>query len=139
MRDEAREIALHFVSKMKLESAKVDWEISRVTARARQLLTKYRKHEIIDVINYSFQRNSSIYSFGYIANYMEEVLAVLESEKSKDVAKAVVAKEIAELASTREEVSFDEQSAERNRAKASRFGVQSRIGEKYPFDLFEGQ
>jgi hypothetical protein len=136
---EARDIALHFIAKMRVQPVKVEWEIARVTARAKQLLQQYTKVQILSVIDYAFQKNSSIYSFGYVVSLMEDVLALLQSEKDKDVAKVTVAEQVASLEKERKEVEFDEQSAERNRSKASRFGVQSRIGEKYSFDLLKGQ
>jgi hypothetical protein len=69
---------------------------------------------------------------------MEEMLAEIAAIKNKE-AVAETMKEIAHsLKAPREESKADESSAERNRRKASGFGVQSRLRAQYSFDMHEG-
>lgn len=136
---DARDIALFFLSMTKgdVELPRVDFQ--RATETAKRLLLKYRKQDILDVIDLLVKERPDVYSLSYVPYVYDEYFRKVEAERYKRLAE--IAKEkMSQLAREQQtEVKEDDGTSERNRGKADRFGTQSRLGEKYSFDMFERQ
>lgn len=130
----AKEIALYFTDLCKIEQTPSN--MSRTVRQAKTLLSKeYSKEDILTVINYIVNnKNTKIYSFGYISVVIDDILEEMAAKKQE----VKIKEEMNEyLSKNMEVVQNDHPSTERNRNKSSRFGVQSRFGEKYNFDMFK--
>lgn len=134
----AHDVAMHFMAVTNMPIT--PYQVANVTKQADTLLQRYTKREIISTINhYVSYRKMHLYSFNFIVKSIDNGLAEMESLRIKDEARIAVEEMASSLETIREEVKFDVESSERNRAKANRFGVQSRIGEKYTLDMLKGQ
>lgn len=126
---DAKEVVLHFLERTDQRASKAI--MGRTMNQAKSLMNSdYTKDEIIDVIDYIVDHTkATMHSFGYVNASINDMLRRVNSQKEKDK----VAKQF------RERVGNDDGSKERNRNKAGGFGFQSRIREKYNFDMFEGK
>jgi UDP-N-acetylmuramoylalanine-D-glutamate ligase len=137
----AKDIALHFVN---ATNQRVTPHIMRKTIQqAKSLLSSgYEKDEIISVIDFLLKHKSAnMYSLGYVNASINDILREMKEMEEKERLEQV-RKEIAEQQSVqRSEVVNHAESTERNRKKAERIGtgVQSRLGKKFNFDMFEGK
>lgn len=133
---EAKEIALYFLSIANQELTKPN--ISRSVIVAKNLLAKgYPKRDIMEVIDYVCEKKSP-YSLSYVATAYPDVIKAVEEKRLHVKAKAEL-ELLEQYAKEKQgEVREDDGTTERNRNKSSKFGVQSRVGTKYHFDLFEG-
>lgn len=129
----AKEIALHFLQKAKQETNPNN--VARTIAIAKGMLSRgFTYDEIIQVIDHLLvTRNSQIFSLLYISKAIDEVLGEL---RAADLAVIINEQSARAISSQRHEVKADD-STERNRAKAARAAIQSRLREKFDFDMFE--
>jgi hypothetical protein len=135
---QAKEIVLHFIAKTSGENANRG-DIARWTTMAKDLLLTYSNRDIISVINHCVDvKKLSLYSFGFITRAIGDVMMEMEAIKAKEAAKQYVKDVASSMNVPREEVRRDEDAAERNRRKASGFGIQSRLRAQYSFDMHEG-
>ena len=140
---DAKDIASSFVAHFKQRSTPA--EFKKYMMQAKTLLNSgYSKEEIISVIQHlSVHSKVEIYSLGYINACINDTLREINKLKSEDELKAVQSEIKAKMENyshlQRNEVSSSDSSTERNRDKISRFGTQSRLGEKFNFDMFEKQ
>lgn len=129
----AKDIALYFI---RITGGSLSTSnVGKTIIQAKKLLSLgYKKQNIIDVIDYLIASNINIYSLGYLFSCIESTLNTLEVAK-----KAKTEKEKLTLANQQQqsEVVSNLESSERNKRKLKQFGVQSRFGEKFNFDLFE--
>ncbi len=125
-------IALHFISKTNGSNDRSN--IKRVHSQALNLLEKkYEEDDIMDVIDYIVDvKGVEMYSFGYVSASIHNILPEVKKIRAKEIVKNM------KRETSREEVTETNESKERNRSKQERFGVQSRIREKYSKHLFEG-
>lgn len=134
----AKDIALYFIDMTDMRATPGIVRKTIVQAK-RTLEAGYTKDEIISTIDRNLEKGVNMYSFGYIDVSINDVLREIEKEKSKVEAKKVK-EEIEEMQkSQRKAVSMSDESTERNREKARRVGVQSRLRKKLNFDMFEEQ
>jgi hypothetical protein len=136
---EAKELVLHFLAKSGLANPNAG-DIARWINMAKHLLQNHTYHTIKKVIDHVFiTKKLSIYSFGFIVSAFDKALmeidAMEQAERVAETMKEIASSQIA----PREGVSVDEQSAERNRRKASGLGVQSRLRAQYSFDMYEAE
>jgi UDP-N-acetylmuramoylalanine-D-glutamate ligase len=137
----AKDIALHFVN---ATNQRVTPHIMRKTIQqAKSLLSSgYKKDEIISVIDFLIKHKSAnMYSLGYVNASINDILREMKEMEEKERLEQV-RKEIAEQQSVqRSEVVNHAESTERNREKAKRIGtgLQSRLGKKFDFHMFEGK
>lgn len=129
----AKEIALHFLQKAKQELNPNN--VARSTAIAKGMLSRgFTYDDIIQVIDHLLvTRNNQIFSLLYISKAIDEVLGEL---RAADLAVVINEQSARAISSQRHEVKADD-STERNRAKAARASVQSRLRKKFDFDMFE--
>lgn len=139
---DAKTIALHFI---KLTQPKV--EPSRVARTIKQVKTLqeegFTTEQIYYTIDKVLSKKANVFSFGYISASIVDVLRELEEENEKaltkkqaDEARSLIASSYEE---TQSEVLAEDDSTKRNREKASRNSVQSRLRTKSYFDMFERQ
>lgn len=136
---DAKTIALYFLNAT-TDGRNTPIVIAKTITQVKSLLNVgYTKDEITATIDHVIARGVQMYSFGYLSTCIANVL--VEVNKNKTSSEAVKAKqELDEMQKkAMEEVNVVDESTERNRQKLSRFGVQSRVGEKHHFDMFEGQ
>src|SRR5690554_3224457 len=96
--------------------------------------------EIRYTMEYVVRTNPNVYSFGYVEACINDVLRKRAEEKRKEESKQVsesLQKQTTAIVTSESEVTSDDESSERNRRKAKRFSVQSRLREKSYFNLFE--
>lgn len=134
----AKEVAIHFLNAT-TDGRYTRLMIAKTINIAKSILTSgFTKEEIIAVIDYFVNKGVNMYSLGYISATIGDAL----KEVQKDVRSREAQQEMQKLEehakSQQSEVSVNDESAERNRAKLTRFGVQSGVREKHHFDLFEG-
>lgn len=134
---DAQEVIRYFVGKTMMKAAGQDF--ARMIHHAKRLLADgYSKRDIIRVIDYTVDvKRVQVYSFGYVSKTIADTLAFLNAECERDAAREYV--EQMEKSMPSIEVKDDGESGERNRNKLARFGSQSRLREKYSFDMFEGR
>lgn len=136
---DAKDIALYFLGVTGVERA-TPAIIGKTIAQTKHILEAgYTKDEILAVIDHVIRKGVRMYSIGYVSHAINDVLREMEQEKLKEQAKEVVKQLEENHAQSRSEVKHDDESAQRNRDKARRLGVQSRKREKFNFDMFEGQ
>lgn len=134
---DAKDIAFHFLSMTGVERA-TPQVIAKTIAQAKRLLNAgYNKKEICSAIDKAVQKGISMYSIGYITTSIKDLLKEVETDEMREKGQEIKVKMEEQYAEERKAVSDDDESAERNRKKADGFGVQSRLGKKFNFDMFE--
>lgn len=133
---DAKEIAFYYFDLTNTKPAKST--ISRTIVQAKALLNNYTKEEIIKVIDYIIKiQKKKIYSLGYVNVAIENIIEKMNEEQVKEEIIKKTKQEIASIIEAkRGELKFDE-STQRNKDKLNGFGVQSRFGKKFNFDMFE--
>lgn len=126
----AKDIAIHFLKATNQMNSR---NMPRTVKIAKSLLEKYSSDSIILAIDYLIDKRFPIYSLGFLTLNIESILKEIEQKK-----KANEEREKMQDAFRQSEVMSADESSERNRSKVGRFGVQSRFGEKFNFDMFEG-
>lgn len=114
--------------------------IAKTINQAKQLLeADYTKEEIISVIDYVLDNaKTKIYSLGYINHCINDVLRNINEQKEKEIIKELIEQAKIEQASTIDDGSeVIDESKERNRQKVERTCIQSRVREKFDFNLLE--
>lgn len=134
----AKEIAIRFVE---LTQERITPLIMKKTInQAKSLLQSgYSKDEILSVIDCVLEKGTIMHSLGYVSACINDVLKEIQQKKDAQKAASIRAEFEQAQKAQQSEVNVDAESAERNRQKASRFGIQPGKREKYSFDLFEGQ
>ncbi len=114
--------------------------IAKTVNQAKNLLkVGYTVSEICETIDYVARRGVKMHSFGYLNLCIQDTLREINKTKLSEQAAREMQK-LADLEKEKQgEVNVDVESSERNREKARRIGLQSRVGKKYNFDMFEGQ
>lgn len=134
---DAKEIALYFMKETGVERS-TPAIIAKTISQAKQiLLSGYTKEEIISVIDACIGRGIQMYSIGYISHAINDVLEEIKQKELQAKAKEVIKQQEEQQLQARSEVKTDGESTNRNKDKASRLGVQSRLGKKFNFDMFE--
>lgn len=133
---EANEIVKYAFTLMgKTDAGKRGFAIS--VKQAKTLLQRYSKKEIINVIDYTMKtKKKFVFSFGFFFTSMD----VLHEEytqyvQTQETAESVKQQAAAYEAQPRKEAMSEDESSERNRRKAGRTHAESRLGEKYSFDM----
>lgn len=139
---EAKDIAIHFVEETTGRATPQIMKKSIIQAKIL-LESGYTKEEIIDVIDFIVSKKSiEMYSLGYVNACINDVLSEIKKHKSSEIEREKskeVRKEIESIQECqRNEVADDVESTKRNREKINRLGTESRFGEKFNFDMFEG-
>lgn len=141
---DAKDIALHFIKRTS-DGRSTPSIIAKTVNQAKTLLQNgYTKQEIIKVINYIVDiKHIDMYSLGYVStcinNMIKEINKLEEEIKAKELKKKHE-EELNRISLEQQgEVKGVGESTQRNRDKLSRFGSQSRVGEKFDFDMFKGQ
>jgi hypothetical protein len=130
---DAKDIAIHFLKMKDYPLSKTN--IAKNIVQAKTLLCKgYTKDEIIAVLDKAIGNNPNIYSLAYIQYCIDEMAKEI---KSKAVKQEIQAEAKTEFAKRQQEVNPDSESCNRNRNKLERFGVKSRLREKFDFDMFK--
>lgn len=135
---DAKDIALHFIN---LTTGRATPQMMKKTiVQAKSLLSSgYTKDEILDALEYVINiKGVEIYSLGYINASIENILREIQKLNKEQEIKKEKEKMVSESIAKRDEVSSDGKSTQRNRDKASRFGVQPRFGKEFNLDMFEG-
>ena len=138
----AGEIARHFV---KATGIRVTSSIMGKTVnQAKKLLDAgFTKAEIIASIDHVVDQGIEIYSLGFLDHCIDRCLREIKQkqieEESRIMKEEFERKKAEEQHAIAEEVKVDVESAKRNREKADRLrsSVQSRVREKFNFDMFE--
>lgn len=134
---DAKDVGLHFLRATGVERA-TPAIIAKTISQAKHILSAgYTKDEIISVIDHVVKKNPTIYSIGYISHAMNDALREINEDNVKSEAKEIAKQLEEQQLKERKAVTSDGESAKRNREKASRLGVQSRLGKKFNFDMFE--
>ena len=131
---DVQEITRYFINNVIGQADQRFWK--RTAAQVKSLNKNYSKDQIIQVIDYLvYEKNVNLYSFGYVSAAINDVLETLNCRNLANQEKEKMEKHHIQG----REVKKDDKSGERNRGKAEQLGLQSRIREKYSFDLFEGE
>lgn len=134
---DAKDIALHFLKATGVERT-TPAIIAKTIAQAKSILKSgYTKEEVIDVIDHVVERGVRMYSIGYVSHAINDVLAEIEEKKLQEKAKDVIKEQKEQQLAQRKEVTSSGESTNRNKGKASKFGIQSRVGKKFDLDMFE--
>lgn len=134
---DAKDIAIHFIN---ATSGRATPSImARTINQAKTLLTSgYTKEEVKETIDYIISnKNIDMYSLGYVSTCINNILKEIIKTKQKNISNLEKEKLDELNKAKQDEVEVDGNSAERNRAKTSRFGVQPRFGKEFTFDLFK--
>jgi len=140
---DAKSIALHFVETTTQKATRQI--MSKTILQAKSLLEAgYTLEEIKEVIDFVVNvKHVNMYSLGYVGASINDVLREIKEKKSVEDNKAKSEEIQRQLTSIQEEqrneVKDSGESTQRNRTKLDRFGTQSRFGEKFDFDMFEGK
>ena len=141
---DAKDIATHFISATTGRATPAI--MSKTINQAKILLqSNYTKEEIIDVIDYIIDvKKVHMYSLGYVSTCVNNMLSEINAIKNKEKAKQQEQELKQKMVELKEELKQSEviensKSTERNRDKLNRFGTESRVGEKFNFDMFKGQ
>lgn len=128
-----RDVAIYFLNLSNQEKSRTN--IIRAVKSASTLLENYTSNQVKDVIEFLIDvKKIDLYSLAYLNNHMDKYLEEIENVRLKET----YAEHIKNIQTQpTQEVSINEQSVERNNGKLHRFGIQSRVREKFNFDLFE--
>lgn len=136
---EAKEIALEWLKL--LGNKPTPPLMARTVKQVKGLMqVGFSDEEIRYTMEYVVRTNPNVYSFGYVEACINDVLRKRAEEKRKEESKQVsesLQKQTTAIVTSESEVTSDDESSERNRRKAKRLGVQSRVREKSYFNLFE--
>lgn len=136
---EAKEIALEWLKL--LGNKPTPPLMARTVKQVKGLMqVGFSDEEIRYTMEYVVRTNPNVYSFGYVEACINDVLRKRAEEKRKEESKQVsesLQKQTTAIVTSESEVTSDDESSERNRRKAKRFSVQSRVREKSYFNLFE--
>jgi hypothetical protein len=136
---DAKDIAFKFLD-LTTDGRNTKAIIARTIISAKNLLSiGYSKEEICDTIDYVVKSGVNMYSFGYINHAIADVVKKLREEETARIAEIEKQKLLEKQNLPQGEVNVDDESRERNRNKAGRFGAESRFREKHHFDMFEGK
>lgn len=136
---EAKDIALYFLDMIgsdRYTQAIVGKTIKQVKS---VLQSGYTKQEIESVIDHIINKGIKMYSFGYVSASINNILEEIKAKETKVEAQSEAKLLDEHLENRRKVVTNNDDTAERNKEKARRFGVQSRVREKFNFDMFEEQ
>ena len=133
---EAKDVAIYFMEQT--NKTLTSKEVSKTIGQVKTLMLKgYTKTQIIDTIDYVIALTSiTMYSFGYVVAVIDDTLKRIADKKQSQEIRLRMEEE--QKKAFGNEVNVDGESTERNRNKAGGFGTESRFGEKYNFDLLEG-
>lgn len=133
----AKDIALHFLRETGVERT-TPAIIAKTISQAKNILNAgYTKEEVIITIDHVVNKGVHMYSIGYVSHVINDVLKEIEEKRTKEKAKLVAQQLQEEQAKSRSEVASNDDSTNRNKEKARRLSVQSRVREKFNFDMFE--
>lgn len=134
---EAKDIALYFLDAIGTERY-TSAIMGRTINTAKELLRAgYTKEEICDVIDHIIAKGIQMRSLGYISTAINDALQEIKASRVSPES-AQVQEELKKFyAESRKVVQEDDDTARRNREKATRFGNQSKLREKFNFDMFE--
>lgn len=138
----AKDIALHFVQLAEIRTT--PQIMGKTIKQAKTLLENgYSKKEVIKVIDFIIlTKKVNLYSLGYVNSSINDVLREIEQQELEEQTRIAKEewKQLAEKqATSRSEVSTNDESSERNRAKARRINIQSRKRTQPYLDMFERQ
>lgn len=136
---EAKEIGLYFLEQTGVKRM-TPAIVSRTIGQVKNLLKSgYTKEEIKEVIDHNIDKGINMYSIGYISASINDALREIEEAKLKSRAGNVLEEQRKYQDEMRKAVDGGSEATKRNATKAGRFGVKSRVGEKFNFDMFEGK
>lgn len=136
---DAKDIAFKFLD-LTTDGRNTKAIIARTIISAKNLLSiGYSKEEICDTIDYVVKSGVNMYSFSYINHAIADVVRKMREEETARIAEIEKQKLLEKQNLPQGEVNVDDESRERNRNKAGRFGAESRFREKHHFDMFEGK
>ncbi len=132
----AYNIATYFLKKTKQNTTA---NLKKTLNQANRLLDKgYSENDIINSIDLVIEKGINIYSLGYITTCIDDCLKELQAKQYKDKLNKIVTTSIDKLnCLNRNEVIANIDSKKRNRTKLNRFGIQSRFGEKFNFNMLK--
>jgi DNA-binding transcriptional MerR regulator len=137
---EAKEIALEWLALLGQKPTPA--LMARIIKQVKGLMeVGFSDEEIRYTMKVVVRTKPDVYSFGYVEACINDVLRKRAEERRKAEVKQI-SKDLQEeakpiLVTSESEVSQDDEVSERNRRKAERFGIQSRVREKSYFHLFE--
>lgn len=140
---DAKEVAIHF---MKLTEQRITPAIMGKTIKQTKSLLEagFTKREIIEVMDYVIHvKRVEVWSVGYfsacINDALRELKEIQEAEQRAERLDELNRQREEALANQTNEVTTNDESAQRNRDKAKQFGAQSRKRTKFNLDMFERQ
>ena len=124
-------ITLYYLRRIGVEADKNN--IAKTMRIAKSLLYDYSEEDILDTIDFILDvKKVDMYSLGYVSASISTLIKDVRKERARKVVRGMTQE------SSRDEVTIEHGSQERNRDKRQQLGVQSRIREKYSKHLFEG-
>lgn len=131
-RSPSNDVALHFVNKSGVRATPAMY--SKTNRQAQSLLDAgYTKEEIIACIDYFIDvEKVDMYSLGYLSFNIASAIKKIRQSINKKLADEQRAMHT--IVETKE-VEYNNESAERNKKKASELGSQSGFGKKFAIDL----
>lgn len=134
---EAKDIALYFLDMIGTERY-TQTIVGRTIRQVKSVMASgYTKDEIVKCIDHIINKGVTMYSFGYVSASINDVLKEIEILELQNESKKTKVELDELLKKETKAVVTDDESARRNAEKAKRFGVQSRFGKKFDFDMFE--
>lgn len=133
----AKDIAIYFFEAINTRCTSS--MIAKTIIQAKHLLEAgYTEEEIKKVIDYIVNKtNVNMYSLGYVNTMINRILEDIEEEEKEEKREEVKEKLKKEYESMVFEVVDNDASKTRNREKLSRFGLKSRFGKEFDFDMLE--
>jgi hypothetical protein len=134
---DAKEVALYFLNET-TDGRATSAIIAKTISQTKSILKAgYTKEEIISVIDFCLKRGVTMYSIGYVSTCINDCLREIKKEEEKEKARLIKEEQAKQQAENRKAVTRDDESTKRNAEKARRIGIQSRLGKKFDFDMFE--
>lgn len=133
---DAKEIAVKFFEATNQKATRAVF--AKTISQAKVLLESgYTLEEVLKAVNYATERNKDIYSLGYFSYAINKILKDIEKEEALQAIKDFHTYQ--QLNKNIEEVKNIDDTSERNQSKLRKLGIQSRLREKFDFDMLEEQ
>lgn len=132
---EANQIALHFINKTQQRAT--DAIVERIAGNIlRMFQAGYAGSEIKATIDYIVEKKKvDMYSFGYVESAINSILAEMKKQVQKEEYAQIMSDFNEHNSSPRGVITYDSDSAKRNKAKFRANHAQSRQREKPDFDM----
>lgn len=132
----AKDIAIYFFEA--IDTRCTSSMIAKTIIQAKHLLQAgYTEDEIKKVIDYIVNKtNVKMYSLGYVNTMINKILENIEDEEKQLETERLIQESKEEYEKLKSQVK-ESGTETRNREKLNRFGIKSRFGEKFDFNMLE--